>query len=65
MKTIFLSSLMLFATFFCFSAQAEQITSTFDTDADGWSSDGMVTLAHIVAGGNPGGYVRLAREEEP
>ncbi len=43
------------------SAQA-QVTSTFDTDADGWTlvnvNDNITaTLLHNGSGGNPGGYI--------
>lgn len=40
-------------------ANAQQITSTFDTDVDGWLISGDATSAipnFIAEGGNPGGY---------
>lgn len=40
-------------------ANAQQITSTFDTDVDGWLISGDATSAipnYITTGGNPGGY---------
>lgn len=54
----FLLSFVLFP----FAAQA-QITSTFDTDADGWtfSNNGTpVTVNHNASNGNPGGFVATA-----
>jgi len=46
----------------CISFSAHtQITSTFDTDADGWTffnaSNNSISFTHNVANGNPGGYV--------
>lgn len=55
---IFLSMLLLT---FCINVQA-QITSTFDTNADGWTflNNGIpVTVNHNAANGNPGGYVSV------
>lgn len=47
-----------------------QISSTFDTDADGWtfanSYDGTVTpILHTLTGGNPGGYISLTYTGTP
>lgn len=39
-----------------------QITSTFDTDADGWiflNSSTSLPLVHTSTGGNPGGHVKV------
>lgn len=55
MKSIVISLL----AFITFSAQA-QITSTFDTDADGWTfldSSTPITVSHQSSNGNPGGFV--------
>jgi hypothetical protein len=46
---------------FALSAQA-QITSTFDTDADGWilrndNDNVTATVIHTSTGGNPGGFI--------
>lgn len=41
-------------------ANAQQITSTFDTDTEGWIVTGDATSAnpnYVATGGNPGGYV--------
>jgi hypothetical protein len=46
-------ALTLFSAF----AGATTITSTFDTDLDGWTSNGQGTLAFLAAGGAPGGYL--------
>ncbi|MFM9838048.1 MAG: FG-GAP-like repeat-containing protein, partial [Cyclobacteriaceae bacterium] len=58
MKT-FLSTLLVAL---CIAAQA-QITSTFDTDADGWTfynaSFTSIAVTHNAANGNPGGYVSV------
>jgi hypothetical protein len=56
MKTLFSSLLITLA----FSAQA-QITSTFDTDAEGWTALNGSTgdPVYFNTGGNPGGYVRI------
>ncbi len=46
---------------FAITAQA-QITSTFDTDADGWTflnSATSVPVAHNASNGNPGGYASV------
>ena len=44
----------------CITVQA-QITSTFDTDADGWTfynaSFASITVTHNPVNGNPGGYI--------
>ncbi|MGK7873858.1 MAG: laminin B domain-containing protein [Xenococcaceae cyanobacterium] len=43
------------------SAKAMTISSTFDTDRDGWTigGNGASTVPdHITTGGNPGGYIR-------
>jgi len=42
------------------AANAQQITSTFDTDTEGWIVTGDATSAnpnYMATGGNPGGYV--------
>src|SRR5688572_24152831 len=54
-------NLSLLLTVFAFVANA-QVTSTFDTDADGWTlindNDNVTaTLIHNTSGGNPGGYI--------
>jgi hypothetical protein len=57
-KTILLLS---FITLFI--AASAQITSTFDTDADGWtfSNNGTpVTVNHNASNGNPGGFLATA-----
>ncbi|MBN8651016.1 MAG: VCBS repeat-containing protein [Cytophagales bacterium] len=57
-KTILLLS---FITLFV--AASAQITSTFDTDADGWtfSNNGTpVTVNHNATNGNPGGFLATA-----
>ncbi len=58
-KTVFLLSFITLA----FTASA-QITSTFDTDADGWTASHIgataATSTHQGAGGNPGGYLSVA-----
>jgi hypothetical protein len=57
-KTVLLLAFAVFA----FAASA-QITSTFDTDADGWtfSNNGTpVTVNHNASNGNPGGFVSTA-----
>src|SRR6187397_2155721 len=57
MKTHFILIFVVFAI----SAQA-QITSTFDTDADGWTflnSTTPVTPIHSATGGNPGGFISV------
>ncbi|HEY3402544.1 MAG TPA: FG-GAP-like repeat-containing protein, partial [Ohtaekwangia sp.] len=46
------------------SATHAQITSTFDTDADGWTfyhgpSGTYSTINHSTSGGNPGGYISV------
>ena len=42
------------------NAQAIAIISTFDVDAEGWTPNpGEASLAHVAAGGNPGGHIRL------
>jgi gliding motility-associated-like protein len=59
MKSIIISLL----AFIAFSAQA-QITSTFDTDADGWTAaytgGTTATFNHQSSGGNPDGFVSVA-----
>jgi CHU_C Type IX secretion signal domain/Ig-like domain CHU_C associated/Laminin B (Domain IV)/FG-GAP-like repeat/IPT/TIG domain len=58
MKTL-LSTLLLA---FCITSQA-QITSTFDTNADGWTflNNGTpVTVNHNAVNGNPGGFIATA-----
>ncbi len=58
MKTLFSTLLILFAL----SVQA-QITSTFDTDADGWTATHLggtaATFSHQSSGGNPTGFVSV------
>src|SRR4051794_40929846 len=39
-------------------ASAAQITSTFDTDLDGWTSSAGGTMSFVATGGNPGGFLR-------
>ncbi|WP_424971946.1 VPLPA-CTERM sorting domain-containing protein [Dinoroseobacter sp. S76] len=38
------------------AAQATTISSTFDTDVEGWTGDGG-TVSHVATGGNPDGYL--------
>ncbi|HPM29709.1 MAG TPA: FG-GAP-like repeat-containing protein, partial [Chryseolinea sp.] len=55
MKTLFALLLVSFAL----TTQA-QITSTFDTDAEGWTFTSVstsITVNHQTSGGNPGSYV--------
>ncbi|MEO7991469.1 MAG: FG-GAP-like repeat-containing protein [Chryseolinea sp.] len=57
MKTLFSTLLILLAL----SVQA-QVTSTFDTDTDGWrlindGDDDTLTVTHNTSGGNPGSYM--------
>jgi hypothetical protein len=40
-----------------------QVTSSFDTDTDGWklindSDDDTITISHVGSGGNPGGFIQ-------
>lgn len=39
-------------------AAAATFTSTFDTDAEGWTATGG-TLSHLSTGGNPGGHLDI------
>src|SRR4051794_26473977 len=39
-------------------ASATQITSTFDTDLDGWTSSSGGSMTFVTTGGNPGGFLR-------
>ena len=57
MKNLLLTILIVFTI----SAQA-QITSTFDTDADGWTfyNNGNQTINHSASNGNPGGFIATA-----
>lgn len=44
--------------------RADLITSTFDTDTDGWTISGDATsLTHFAAGGNPGGFIRATDQQ--
>lgn len=51
----------LTVTLFGFSnAQAASVVSTFDVDADGWAGwPGEGAVAHVAAGGNPDGHIRV------
>lgn len=56
MKKIFTLTLFLVLAV----ANAQQISSTFDTDTEGWIVTGDATSAnpnYVATGGNPGGYV--------
>jgi hypothetical protein len=44
-------------TLFSGFAGATTITSTFDTDLDGWTTNPQGTLAFVAAGGTPNGYL--------
>jgi hypothetical protein len=39
-------------------ATATQISSTFDTNADGWTASPGGTMTFVTTGGNPGGFLR-------
>ena len=39
---------------------ALMISSTFDTDADGWVSNSGGSLSYVASGGNPGGFIQIA-----
>jgi hypothetical protein len=39
-------------------ASGTQISSTFDTDADGWTNSPGGTMTFVTTGGNPGGFLR-------
>lgn len=42
------------------AASAATITSTFDTDAEGWTGNpGQGLLTYLPNGGNPGGHIRI------
>ena len=41
-------------------ASAAEISSTFDTDLDGWTSSAGGTMTFGATGGNPGGFLRHA-----
>jgi hypothetical protein len=45
----------------CALPQAHAITSTFDTDTEGWTAQGDVvgTIHWLATGGNPGGHVSI------
>jgi hypothetical protein len=45
----------------CALPQAHAITSTFDTDTEGWTAQGDVvgTINWLATGGNPGGHVAI------
>ena len=59
-KTVLGLSAALLAIGVCGSAQALTIISTFDVDAEGWTPNpGEAALAHVAAGGNPGGHIQL------
>ncbi|MEM7032845.1 MAG: FG-GAP-like repeat-containing protein, partial [Chloroflexota bacterium] len=40
-----------------FAPVVEVVSSTFDTDADGWTSVGTASFNHLLTGGNPGGRI--------
>lgn len=39
-------------------AAASEVSSTFDTDLDGWVSSAGGTASYMATGGNPGGFLR-------
>ena len=42
----------------CLASAATPISSTFDTDAEGWTATpGAATVAHVASGGNPDGFL--------
>lgn len=41
------------------AAQAQAATYTFDSSAQGWTIFDGGTLAHVAAGGNPGGFLQV------
>lgn len=45
-------------TLFSASSYGMTISSTFDTDAEGWTGSGA-SVAYVGAGGNPGGYIQV------
>jgi gliding motility-associated-like protein len=59
MKTL----LILSAISVCLNLQAQaQITSTFDTDAEGWTAIDNISgtdPTHVATGGNPGGFIQV------
>jgi hypothetical protein len=61
MKNNLLSlAVVALATIFSTSSYAAIISSTFDTDADGWTGiPGEGSVAYSATGGNPGGHIRV------
>jgi gliding motility-associated-like protein len=59
----FMKNLLCFAFLFVFTLSVSaQITSTFDTDADGWTTINATAgdPVYITTGGNPGGFLQAA-----
>jgi hypothetical protein len=49
----------------CSTAMAATISSTFDSDVDGWTATNVLagSPSHVAAGGNPGGYLFIDNNE--
>ena len=55
--------ILLISVMICTAATpsfASTISSTFDTDAEGWTANAPEgALVHVASGGNPGGHIRV------
>jgi|MudIll2142460700_1097286.scaffolds.fasta_scaffold93453_1 hypothetical protein len=53
-----LLSILLLTCFLCLSGTAQaNFFSGFNSDAEGWSTEGATAAAYSAIGGNPGGYI--------
>jgi hypothetical protein len=57
MKTLVFICITAYATLVPANLCATTITSTFDTDLDGWTTNPQGTIAFVATGGNPDGYL--------